>query len=277
MKKLLPFLTIIFLLCALVSKGQIADGSTAPDFTFTDLNGNTQNLYTYLNQGKYVALDISATWCSPCWAYHRSGVMDSLYTLHDTPGDQKWKVFFIESDGYTNLADLQGTGTNTQGDWISGSLFPIMNPDSGPSLNDFIAGYNISFVPTLYMICPNKKVCQDTLNNVAKPPVRTWEYAASTGCLPSGIDNVHDANPLTIYPNPAKSKVVLYFGLNNSADVVLSVTNMLGQLIATKNWGRLPAGDQSLKYDLEAYKPGIYFFTVSVDSKYFVRKKVIVQ
>ena len=65
MKKLLlitVFLAIIF--CAMKSNAQLpgknlSDGSIAPDFTFTDMNGNTQNLYTYLNAGKVVVIDIS--------------------------------------------------------------------------------------------------------------------------------------------------------------------------------------------------------------------------
>lgn len=34
----------------------------APDFTAKDINGNTHNLYTYLNQQKYVLLDFTASW-----------------------------------------------------------------------------------------------------------------------------------------------------------------------------------------------------------------------
>ena len=40
----------------------LPDGSTAPNFTFTDMSGTSRTLYTYLNAGKPVVLDISATW-----------------------------------------------------------------------------------------------------------------------------------------------------------------------------------------------------------------------
>ena len=36
---------------------QLPDGSVAPDFTLTDLNGTTHNLYNLLDQGYTVFLD----------------------------------------------------------------------------------------------------------------------------------------------------------------------------------------------------------------------------
>ena len=63
MKKLFTILTICW---SLSSFAQLADGSVAPDFTVTDINGNSHRLYDYLNNGYTVIIDISATWCPPC-------------------------------------------------------------------------------------------------------------------------------------------------------------------------------------------------------------------
>ncbi len=276
MKKIFCALMSVFSLGT--ANAQLADGATAPDFTFTDIYGTTQNLYSYLNQGKYVAIDISTTWCAPCWAYHRSGVMDSLYTLQDSIGDNKAKVLFIEGDGGTDLADLQGTGTSTQGNWLAGTLFTVINPPYGVPLNDFNASYNINSYPTFYLICPNKKVYTDTLNsNLMKPSVRTWEYVATTFCSIAGLDNINDHNPLTVYPNPASDHVVLYFGLNSSLDVTLVVTDVLGNKAATKDFGFLQPGDHSLNFDVSALTPGIYFFAIFSGDNRIVRKKVVIQ
>jgi hypothetical protein len=60
MKRII-FFTLSLILILLSNKSQaqkdIPDGSTAPDFTMTDINGNTHNLYSYLNSGKTVILD----------------------------------------------------------------------------------------------------------------------------------------------------------------------------------------------------------------------------
>ena len=78
------------------SSAQVADGTTVPDFTFKDINGNTQNLYTYLNQNKYVVIDASATWCGPCWNFHHTAkTLEHLYTDRDVVGDNTARVLDI--------------------------------------------------------------------------------------------------------------------------------------------------------------------------------------
>lgn len=156
MKKMLSILAgTVFCLAA---HAQLPNGSTAPDFTLTDLNGTTWNLYTLLAQGKTVFIDVSATWCGPCWGYHNSHALAHLYDHHGPAGtlSQDVMVFFIEGDGSTTLADLQGTGGNTQGDWITGTPYPICNP-TGNTASTFNSNYQIAYYPTIYRICPDKK------------------------------------------------------------------------------------------------------------------------
>lgn len=58
---------IAFLLSFSVSKAQTTL-TTAVDFTVTDLNGNSHNLFSILAAGKYVCLDFFFTTCGPCQA-----------------------------------------------------------------------------------------------------------------------------------------------------------------------------------------------------------------
>jgi len=136
------------------AEAQLADGSVCPDFTGTDLDGNTWNLYDLLDQGFAVVIDVSATWCGPCWNYHNSGALETLHEEHGPDGTNDVRVLFIEGDGTTTNADLNGTGTNTQGDWVTNTPYPII--DDG-SIADLL---QIGYFPTIYTICPSRIVTE---------------------------------------------------------------------------------------------------------------------
>ena len=138
MKKILLSALVCSALFASNSHAQLADGSVAPDFTVTDINGTQHNLYSYLDQGYSVVMDVSATWCGPCWSYHQSGALEDLYVNHGPAGfpgvsantTDDVMVLWFEGDGSTTQADLEGTGGNTQGNWLAGTAFPIIDDAS---------------------------------------------------------------------------------------------------------------------------------------------------
>lgn len=156
MKKLL---LTLFTLTGLAVSAQIAPGSVAPDFTVTDINGNTHTLSNYIAQGKTVILDISATWCGPCWNYHESGVLEQLYYTYGPEGSDDLVVLFIEGDNGTSVESLYGTnmpGDNgvTAGDWTKHSPYPIIDSWEVGQL------YQITYFPTIFRICPDGKVSE---------------------------------------------------------------------------------------------------------------------
>jgi hypothetical protein len=205
MKKLLQIIIIALLSFSNV-QAQLPDGSVAPDFTFTDLNGTTHTLYDYLDNSYTVFVDFSAVWCGPCWGYHTSGTLENLYTHHGPAGmpnvdpntTDDVMVIFVEGDG-SNLACLQGTGCGTQGDWLTGTPYPIMctgNDLQGSPINTTnpTSSYQISGWPTVYMICPDRlttKVSTAETNPyslaaVCAPPA--WS-CTGTSCINVGSGN----------------------------------------------------------------------------------------
>ena len=103
-------------------------------------------------------MDMSATWCPPCWSYHTAGTLEDVWMNHGPAGapgvsastTDDVVVFYIEADASTTSADLNGTGSNTQGDWVTGVDYYIVDDASlnGP--------YALSYFPTIYTICPNR-------------------------------------------------------------------------------------------------------------------------
>lgn len=204
MKKILQIIAAVTLtFTAVESKAQLADGSIAPDWTLVDLNGTTHNLYTYLNAGKTVYIDVSATWCGPCWSYHGTGALENLYTTYGPTGTNEVMVFFIEGDGATTLADLNGTTGGTQGDWVTGTPYPIINP-SAAATTTFNTNYAIGYFPTIYMICPDRSITE-----VGQASTATL-YAAKSAC--------------SVATAPLDAQVMLSTALNTSLASCDSVT-----------------------------------------------------
>jgi hypothetical protein len=154
MKKLL--LSVAILLGATAVNAQTPVGTVVSNFTLTDINGTTHSLFDYLDAGKMVVIDVSATWCGPCWNYHNTGALDDFYLAHGPSGDNTAMAFFIEGDVSTNSADLHGTGSNTQGDWVTGENLPIIDLTTSASFTS--SGLVIPYYPVMYVICPNRVV-----------------------------------------------------------------------------------------------------------------------
>jgi hypothetical protein len=147
--------TCLLLALALRLSAQLPDGSLAPDFIAQDIYGQTHHLYDVLNSGKIVVIEISATWCAPCWVYHTSGYLQDLYDAHGPNGDDRLRVFWIEGDPNTNVNCIFGpSGCNggSAGNYAAGTTYPILD-------NASIANaYQITYYPSLFVICPNKRV-----------------------------------------------------------------------------------------------------------------------
>ena len=141
---------------------QLPNGSIAPDFTATDINGVQHNLYSYLDSGYSVILDFSATWCGPCWDYHQAGTLETIHETYGPDGSNEVIVLHLEADDQTTAADLNGTGANTAGDWVTGTQYAII--DNAGSIFD---SFNGAYFPTIYTVCPNRILTESGQVDVA--------------------------------------------------------------------------------------------------------------
>jgi hypothetical protein len=152
------FLLSIALLVGITSANaqETPVGTVVGNFTLTDLNGTSHTLFDYLDAGKMVVIDVSATWCGPCWGYHNTNALNDFYNAKGPNGTNEAMVFFIEGDATTTTDELNGIGPDTQGDWVTGEDMPIIDLTTAASFEN--SGLNIAYFPVMYVICPNRTV-----------------------------------------------------------------------------------------------------------------------
>lgn len=240
MKKFL--LSVIALVGFYSASAQLNDGCKAENFTFTALNNNNQvcNLYAWLDSGYVVILDVSATWCGPCWNYKNTGALESIYAQHGPlPGTNKVRVIYVEGDGNTTDADMAGTGTNTQGNWLSGVNYPMCNPAAG-LVNPFNANYEISYFPTIYMICPDRSVKE--LGQMTASQINAQLGANIPGSTQCAAKINVDATPTSIDGKLISCTGAFTFnltlknrGFNNLTAATINAKNG-ATLVSSQNW-----------------------------------------
>lgn len=253
------------LILAIRISAQLPQGAIAPDFIAQDINGQSWHLYELLEQGKIVVLEISATWCPPCWAYHNSHAMQNLYEMHGPDGDDKLQVLFVEGDPATNtdcLYGLPGCNYFSPGNWINGTTYPFID---NASIAD---SFQVNYFPTIFVICPNKKSYQTGQLDADD----LWEKALScpvaSGVNNAGIFNYNAGTGLreicgNQYVKPSFSLINLGSNPLTTATLTLDWNNNSEQ---SKQWsGYLPLyGETTISFDsLLLNGPGILKTTLT--------------
>ncbi len=233
MKKLLTLFSSLALAGAL--NAQLPDNSIAPDFTATDINGVEYTIYDILNAQKPIIMDVSATWCGPCWSYHNGHALETVYDQYGPNGTNEVMVLFVEGDPTTNtdcLYNLAGCNSSSQGNWVENTPYPIID---NAELGD---AYDISYFPTIYLICPDHLVSEVGQLSAA-------QLKAKADACPKQVQGV-DINAITFGTDYAYGKVCgtqsltpQFLVVNGGSDVLTSVVIELrvnGTLVQTLDY-----------------------------------------
>lgn len=262
MKKIFLFLSIY---SSIAASAQLAEGSIAPDFAIMDIDGETHQLYDYLNDGKTVYIDFWASHCPSCWSYHSQGHMEDLYTAHGPAGVQSQDVIVlgIEVDPNNGLNEFNGISGITQGNWLADISYPVLNPE-GNDLYEIANAFAVNYYPLVYAICPDGTV------KVTGTQTATVLYEEVDMCAGSvDIDANSPTDELTYFYASHTSAFTI---LNSTLGTNLRIYDLTGVVVFDKK-----ITDTNSVIVLQNVSNGIYFFQFTDTTGHTVTGKFYVE
>lgn len=246
------FTLFAFLGLFATAQAQLADGVVVQDFTVTDINGNTYQLYDILNEGKSVVLDVFATWCGPCWSYHQGNHLKEVWNQYGPDGTDEMFVIAIEADGSTPLDALYGQGGGTLGDWTAGVPYPIVDD---ATLNSFL---NINYFPTIYLICQDRTIREAGQINAASMYNLANQCAQTVGNHNAGMSDYKGYDDVVCDDLTFTPRIKLQ---NNGEEIMTSATltaSVNGTVQSQVNWDGLlyPFETELIYFDEITITPG---------------------
>lgn len=226
-------LLFLFILVFIKSaEAQIVSGTKlSSNIAAKDINGNDVDIYADLAAGKTVFLDIFATWCSPCWSFHQTHILEELHQEFGPDGTDQIRVYAIEGDNTTPLSDISQASSSSVGNWLDGISYSVINN------HNFNTILKIEAFPSLYVIRPDKTVFNIFGNHFNKS---VWESAILPTVekdliLPTAIA---DKNFCAITSYPGKPKII-NMGTTpiSSIDATLSINGVETLISVNKTLG----------------------------------------
>ncbi|GAA4467457.1 hypothetical protein GCM10023093_23430 [Nemorincola caseinilytica] len=160
------------------------------------------------------------------------------------------------------LLQYQTDGATDDPQWLTYTDW--LNPDSNANagyyrrLPAYLNGWANTFVP-MWAWSTGGGATASTLQHINME----WEIACPTcGVIAAtvGINNVTSIEKAAAYPNPATSELNIPFTLSNNANVTVTLSNMLGQVVATQNISNVASGKAT--FNTSALPAGLYTYAV---------------
>lgn len=235
--------------------------TTAPDFTVTDTEGHTHNLYTILNSGKYVCVDFFFTTCPPC--IETVPFYKETYTNF---GCNTEDIFFISIDNGDSNAEVVAF----ENAYVGGNAgYPTVSGNDGGG-NAVNVAYNPSAYPTYILIAPNKQIVETDIWPIDNAGSFTTFFAnhglTPKSCTLAGIDNTDKTiENISIYPNPVLNNVSIKTTENLKG---VKIFDVLGNLLVNESI----SNTNEYEVDMSALQTGVYFAEIKSEKGVAIKK-----
>lgn len=257
MKKLLLFI------CAGMLSIQMSNAQTtltqAVDFTATDIDGNTFNLFSKLNSGKYVMIDFFFTNCGPCQATAPKLHEAFLNFGANSPYADIFFVSINRDDNNAVFHTWESTYMSATGPYPLGISGTQGSSTAGPQ--SFSSTYGVSAYPTMILIAPNKNIVEQDMWPISTAADFTT-YFGNHGITPNpaGIQQLNaNESSVSLYHVPAGNE--LNISSNGNVMKSIRIMDLAGNVVYTEN---LAQAIMMKSIDLSSFASGMYITEVSL-------------
>lgn len=268
MKKLLLNLTMFASLSAFSQMQGFNVGDNAPDFTGTDLNGNSHSLSQYA--GKYIILDLFAYWCGPCEDV--APIFNDFYVKYGC------------NTGNVIALGVEYEGTDAQIHEFEQRAGTANRPNPTPTIGGqsggggaIIQAYNPAGFPTTAIIGPDGKIVATDVWPISS--VSDLENAFPSGVLTPKSCTV-SAPSATItptfetFPNPASDQLnINWFNIDVNDEITIEVFDLNGRLIKKEEIEET-SNTEKITLNITTLTKGTYIVRFSTTSGTVINKKV---
>ena len=243
MKKAI-FLVLVFAIMSIICNAQ-----TAANFTATDCDGTSHDLYTELNAGKIVVI----TWVMPC-----TNCIAASRAAHDA----------VQSFATTNpnrvvsyLADdLANTSCQTLTTWRNTNLMPNSTVFSTTALSP--SNYGTTGMPKVIVIGGGiaHKIYYNEIDGANTSGIQP---AIALALQETGINEL-SATQLKFSLNSIENnKAKVSFTLNNNKNADIELYSELGQRIKTIDLSGFASGENNMEIDISGLSNGLFFMKLN--------------
>lgn len=267
-----PLVSLLFVGNAMAQLQGYSVGQTVNDFTVTDTQGNTHNLYTITASGKHVVLDFFFDTCPPC-----QQTQPYLNQLHETYGCNSADLFVISINNGTDDNAAVDAFEATYGGSYTHS--PVVGIEGGCAAVD--ADFNPVAYPTYCLVGPDNKLKNEDIWPIASMNSFVSAFPAGSDiqtaqCALVSIEEHRATARLSIFPVPTTGQVTVDMELQVSGNVHLEVIDPVGRIVRRDALGQRPAGRFQHTVDLDALGNGNYTLRAMVDGTPSITRAIVV-
>ena len=239
--------TLIFLFVLSITTGF---SQMAPDFTFTDITGESHTLSETLAEGKVVLLDFFFVSCPPCIEF--APEIESIIEDYEGSTLEVWALSDRDQDATIAGSIFNSTHEHHKVGGVVGGGYDIKEL--------YADSFNFTGWPTYAIICNDGSVVWDIwpLSPGANEIRSQLTEACGVMASPTGVSEISGLKGAQLFPNPAADYVSVTFELEENTRMSVAVLNTVGQTVKSLPASEYGVGSQQIDLDVSALSAGLY-------------------